>query len=529
MTMEFTQQVKSLKSGRTSLGIEFGSTNIKAVLIDENFDIIASGSHAWENKLVDGLWTYSDSDIKAGLQQAYADLNHEVFAKLGEHITRVKALGISAMMHGYLAFDEDENLLVPFRTWRNTNTSRAVEVLSDAFKFNIPHRWSVAHLYQAVLDKEEHVGALVHLNTLAGYVHWLLSGERVLGIGDASGMFPIDSSTHSYDESMLNTFDELTSEQPWKIRDLLPQIKVAGEKAGVLTEEGAKLLDPSGTLEAGAIMCPPEGDAGTGMVATNAVSPRTGNVSTGTSIFGMVVLEHPLSKPYAELDMVTTPAGDDIAMVHCNNGASELGAWAELFADFSRRLGDEHTMAEVFEALLRSSESADPDGGGLMFFNYLAGEPITSLEEGRPMFFRTPQSSFTLSNFIRVQLYGILATLRIGMEILEDEGVSLDLLVGHGGFFKTEGVGQAVMANALRTKVSVSETASNGGAWGIAVLAAYASKPAGTLAQYLNDKVFADTEFVSAEPEQTQVDGFNTFLGRYRAALAVQKAAIENS
>lgn len=527
--MEFVDQRKSVESGSTSLGIEFGSTNIKAVLVDEKFEIVASGSHAWENKLVDGLWTYSTEDIKTGLQQAYADLNREVRTKFGLDIVNVRSLGISAMMHGYLAFDSDENLLVPFRTWRNTNTGPAVEVLSQAFDFNVPHRWSVAHLYQAVLDEEEHISKISHLNTLAGYVHWLLSGTRALGIGDASGVFPVDSSTRDYDQAMIDTFDELTSAQPWKMRDLLPNIKVAGEECGHLSEEGAALLDPSGNLRAGAVMCPPEGDAGTGMVATNAVSPRTGNVSTGTSIFGMVVLEHPLSKPYPELDIVNTPAGDDVAMVHCNNGASELGVWAEVFADFSQRLGCKRPMSEVFRVLLESSKEADSDGGGLMFFNYLAGEPITSLDEGRPMFFRTPDSTLNLSNFIRVQLYGILATLRIGMEILQDEGVSLDLLVGHGGFFKTEDIGQKIMANALKTKVSVLSTAGNGGAWGIAVLAAYAANPEGSLAEYLSNKVFSETESVIAEPESAGMAGFDAFLGRFRRALAVQEAAIENS
>ncbi|MDO5048852.1 MAG: FGGY-family carbohydrate kinase [Actinomycetaceae bacterium] len=529
MTMEFAKQTESVESGTVSLGIEFGSTNIKAVLIDEKFDILASGAHAWENNLVDGLWSYSLEDVKHGLQQAYANLDADVESKYGVHIKRVQAVGISAMMHGYLAFDAEENLLVPFRTWRNTNTGNAVEKLSEVFDFNIPHRWSIAHLYQAVLDNETHVRDIAHLNTLAGYVHWLLSGERVLGIGDASGMFPIDSATRDYNQTMVDKFEELTADQPWKLRDLLPQIKVAGEQCGLLTEEGARLLDPSGNLEAGAVMCAPEGDAGTGMVATNAVSPRTGNVSTGTSIFGMVVLEQPLSKPYAELDMVTTPAGDDVAMVHCNNGASELGEWAAIFADFAKRLGGEYSMSDVFQALLESSVEADSDGGGLMFFNYLAGEPITGLDEGRPMFFRTPQSSFTLSNFVRVQLYAILATLRIGMEILENEGVGLDLLVGHGGFFKTAGVGQNVMANALRTKVSVSATASNGGAWGIAVLAAYAAKPEGTLSEYLNNQVFATTQFTTAEPKAEEMEGFDAFLARYRRALAVQQAAVENS
>lgn len=516
--------------GQATLGMEFGSTNIKSVLIGPDHEVLASGNHVWANTLVDGLWSYSLADVIAGMQDCYRDLAANVSDQYQVEIEKISSIGLSGMMHGYLAFDENDELLVPFRTWRNTNTVKAAAALTEIFQFNIPVRWSVAHLYQAFLDDEPHVAKLAHLYTLSSYVHWLLSGERVIGVGDASGMFPVDSVECNFDAAMLKKFDDLVgSKVNRSVADIFPKVLVAGQNAGRLTAAGAQLLDPTGKLKSGALMCPPEGDAGTGMVATNAVSVRTGNVSTGTSIFSMVVLEHPLSRIHPEIDMVTTPAGDAVAMVHCNNGASELGEWAAMFADFSKRIGSTITLGEVFDALMKASLEAEPDGGGLMSFNYLAGEPITELVEGRPLFFRTPDSRFNLANFIRVQLYAVLATLRLGMDILKDEDVSVELMIGHGGFFKTAGVGQSAMANALNIPVSVGKTASNGGAWGIAVLAEFAASGEDNLASYLAEKVFSPDAFSTITPNPDEVNGFERFLSAYRRALAVQRCAVENS
>ncbi len=466
----------AITEGRTALGIELGSTRIKAVLIGPDHAPLAVGSHDWENQFVDRLWTYSLEAVWSGIQQCYAGLAQEARQRYDVELTSVGSLGVSAMMHGYLAFDSEGELLTPFRTWRNTNTGAAAEQLSTLFGYNIPHRWSVAHLFQAILNGEDHVASIDYLTTLAGYVHWQLTGEKVLGVGDASGMFPIDIATGDYDATMLAQFDQLAADTGVELRlaDLLPTIRSAGEPAGELTDQGAKLLDPTGRLQPGIVMCPPEGDAGTGMVATNSVAPRTGNVSAGTSIFAMVVLEHELSRVHRELDLVTTPAGDLVAMVHCNNGASELNAWVGLFAEFARRSASTRTSRPSSRPCSRSALRGAPDGGGLMAYNYLSGEPITELDEGRPLFLRSPDSAFNLADFMRVQLFAALATLRIGMDVLQkDEGVRLDRMFAHGGLFKTKGVAQGFLAAAIDTPVSVGDLAAEGGAWGIATLAAF--------------------------------------------------------
>jgi sugar (pentulose or hexulose) kinase len=528
-----TETQQAIAEGRTALGIELGSTRIKAVLIGQDYEALAVGNHDWENQLVDRVWTYSLEAVWAGLQECYAALVQDVRQRHGVELTTVGSLGVSAMMHGYIAVDADGELLTPFRTWRNTNTGEAAETLSAEFGHNIPHRWSVAHLYQAILDGEEHVGSIGHLTTLAGYVHWQLTGEKVLGIGDASGMFPIDIATGGYDETMLARFDDLAAARGVGLRlaELLPAIRRAGEPAGQLTEQGAKLLDPTGQLRPGILMCPAEGDAGTGMVATNSVAPRTGNVSAGTSIFAMVVLERALSRVHRELDLVTTPAGDLVAMVHCNNGASELNSWVGLFADFAEALGMEVDTATIFETLFTAALDGAPDGGGLMAFNYLSGEPITELDEGRPLFLRAPDSTLSLANFMRVQLFAALATLRIGMDVLQrDEGVPLDRMFAHGGLFKTKGVAQGFLAAAIDTPVSVGATAAEGGAWGIATLAAFAAgrAPEQSLSDFLNDEVFADAPLETSTPKAADVAGFDSFMQRYLAALPVERAAVEH-
>src|SRR5215212_4122070 len=533
MMNEETAQA-AIMAGRTSLGIEFGSTRIKAVLIGPDHAPIATGSHAWENQFVNRLWTYPLEDVWSGLQSCYAALADDVTERYGVELGRVGALGISAMMHGYLAFDSTGELLTPFRTWRNTNTGRAAELLSARFKHNIPHRWSVAHLYQAILDEEPHVGRISHLTTLAGYVHWQLTGQQVLGIGDASGVFPIDIAAGSYDATMLSQFDELVAERGRDLRlaELLPSILLAGVSAGEITDEGALLIDPSGRLRPGIPMCPPEGDAGTGMVATNSVAPRTGNVSAGTSIFAMIVLEHELSRVHRELDLVTTPAGDLVAMVHCNNGASELNAWVGLFAEFAAALGVEAQVGSIFETLFRSALDGAPDCGGLLSYNYLSGEPITDLEEGRPLFLRSPDSGLDLGTFMRTHLFSSLATLRIGMDVLQkDEDVRLDAMFAHGGLFKTKGVAQRFLAAAINTPVSVGDVAAEGGPWGIAVLAGFLAYRAEgqNLADFLTTQVFAETTLETVDPDPADVDGFEAFIQRYLAALPVERAAVDHT
>ena len=518
---------------RGVLGIEFGSTRIKACLIaaDDPSRILATGAHDWENQLVDGVWTYSLDDVWSGLRSAYADL----VSDLGEAPTELAGIGVSAMMHGYLAFDAAGELLVPFRTWRNTSTGEAAAELTGLFGVNIPLRWSIAHLQQAVRDGEAHVPRIASVSTLAGYVHEKLTGRRVLGVGDASGMFPIDPATRDYDADFLARFDRLGegSGLAAPLRELLPEVLVAGASAGSLTDAGAALLDPNGALTAGAVFCPPEGDAGTGMVATNAIAPRTGNVSAGTSIFAMVVLERPLLHAHHELDVVTTPAGDPVAMVHCNNGASELAAWAAMFQRFAAASGAPLSADAVYDTLFREALLAEPDAGGLLAYNHLAGEPIAGLSQGRPLFVRTPDSRFTLANAMRAQLYGVFGTLALGMQVLADEGVGLDRMYAHGGMFRTAGVAQRFLAGALDAPVAVAETAAEGGAWGVAVLAAFAASGLGaglgtglSLAAYLDEHVFAGSEPVTADPDPVDVAGFGAYLERYRAGLDIERAAV---
>jgi sugar (pentulose or hexulose) kinase len=526
--------LEAILAGRTSLGIELGSTRIKACLIgDDPADVLAVGSHEWENAFVDRVWTYSLEDVWSGIQAAHAALVADIERQYGVRPAAFGAIGVSAMMHGYLAFDAAGELLVPFRTWRNTNTGAAAAELSETLGVNIPLRWSVAHVHQAVLDSEPHVAQLDFITTLAGYVHWQLTGRKVLGVGDASGMFPIDSSTATYDAALLARYDTLVAPLApgLNLGELLPEVLVAGASAGTLSPEGAALLDPTGALQPGAVLCPPEGDAGTGMVATCSVAPRTGNVSAGTSIFAMVVLERPLSSVHHELDLVTTPAGDPVAMVHCNNGASELAAWAGMFTRFTAAAGTPLSSDAVFDTLFREALAGDADAGGLLAYNHLAGEPIAGLIEGRPLVVRTPDSRFTLANFMRAQLYGVFGTLTLGMRVLAGEGVELDAMFAHGGLFRTAGVAQRFLAGALDAPVSVAETASEGGAWGIAVLAAYTAAVAdGTdldLDGYLRERVFGSAEFETSTPDAQDVAGFTAYLDRYSAGLAIERAAVD--
>ena len=516
-----------ITEGRASLGIELGSTRIKACLIGPDAEVLATGSHEWENVYADKLWTYSLDAVWSGLRAAYADLVADVQQKHGVTPARYAAIGVSAMMHGYLAFDEGGELLTPFRTWRNTNTGVAAAELTELFGVNIPLRWSIAHLHQAVVDAEPHVPEIRFLTTLAGYVHRQLTGEKVLGVGDASGVFPIDSATRDYDAALVDLYDGLAAGRVPPLADLLPRVLVAGDDAGSLTPAGAALLDPSGTLQPGIPFAPPEGDAGTGMVATGAVAPRTGNVSAGTSIFAMVVLERPLGEVHHEIDLVTTPSGDAVAMVHCNNGASELAAWANMFTAFSAAAGVTQTPDATYAALFAAALEGEADAGGLLAYNHLAGEPIAGLDEGRPLVVRTPDSRLTLPNFMRAQLSGVFGTLALGMDVLHREGVGLDKMYAHGGMFRTAGVAQRFLAAALDAPVAVAETASEGGAWGMAVLAAYVAEGAGRdLDTYLAEAVFADAPITTADPDSADVAGFSAYLDRYRAGLAVEAAAV---
>lgn len=522
-----------IESGSTSLGIELGSTRIKACLISANGAVLASGSHDWENSYADKLWTYSLESVEAGMQDAYAKLVADVETQYGVRPTTFGALGVSAMMHGYLAFDAENELLTPFRTWRNTNTGPAAEELSELLNYNIPLRWSVAHFYQAVLDAEAHIPHINFLTTLAGYVHFKLTGKKVLGVGDASGMFPIDPVTRDYDAHLLALTNErvATRAQLPKLEELLPKALPAGEDAGSLTESGALWLDPTGALQSGIPTCPPEGDAGTGMVATNAVAPRTGNVSAGTSIFAMVVLEQALKNRHHELDLVTTPAGDLVAMVHCNNGASELNTWAGLLGEFAHAIGSNVSQDDVFAAFFGAALNGEANGGGLLAYNYLAGEPITGLVEGRPLFVRTPDSQFNLANFARTQIYGAFGTLALGMRVLHGEGVKIDDMFAHGGVFRTAGVAQRLLAASINAPVSVGDTASEGGAWGIAVLADFVrTRISGSelnLQDYLNAQIFADAGVNTIAPDDADVAGFAEYLASYESGLAIQKAASE--
>jgi sugar (pentulose or hexulose) kinase len=523
---------KVIESGKTVLGVELGSTRIKAVLIGEDHVPIASGSHEWENRYENGIWTYSLEDVWTGLQESYRNLSREVREKYNTPLQTTGAIGISAMMHGYLAFDKNSHLLAPFRTWRNTITGQAAKELTDLFQFNIPLRWSIAHLYQAILNKETHVRDVSFLTTLSGYVQWELTGQKVLGVGDASGMFPIDSQTNDYDVRKIEQFNKLLEAEtiPWKLPDILPKVLGAGEAAGVLTKEGAKLLDTTGQLQVGIPLCPPEGDAGTGMVATNSIAERTGNVSAGTSVFAMIVLEKALSKVYPEVDIVTTPAGKPVAMVHSNNCTSDLNAWVELFHEFTGALGVEVDQSSLFEMLYKKALTGDADGGGLLAYNYFSGEHITHMELGRPLFVRTPESRFNLANFMRVHLFSALGALKIGLDILfEQEQVKVDQVLGHGGFFKTKEVGQKIMAAAMNVPVSVMETAGEGGAWGIALLASYLIHKAANepLEAYLSNRVFAGEIGTTIAPDPADVAGFAAFMERYKKGLGIERAAVE--
>ena len=527
-----SQNREIIEQGKAVLGIEFGSTRIKAVLIDEDHNPIASGSHEWENRLEQGFWTYSLEDIWKGLQDCYRDLRADVQRQYGVGIKKVSAIGFSAMMHGYMAFDGQGELLVPFRTWRNGTTGQAAGLLTEAFHFNVPQRWSISHLYQAVLNEEKHVSEIQFITTLAGYIHWKMTEKKVLGIGDASGMFPIDVQTKQYDATMLDTFDGLVADKnyPWSLREILPEILLAGEPAGALTEEGAKLLDESGELMAGIPLCPPEGDAGTGMTATNSVAECMGNVSAGTSAFVMVVLKEQLKHIHPEIDVVTTPDGSLVGMVHTNNCTSDLNAWVNLFHEFAECFGAAVDKNQLYSLLYNKALESDADCGGLLSYGFLSGENIMKVEEGRPMVVRTPETKFTLANFMRSHLYAALGALKVGMDIMvKEEQVQVDQIYGHGGFFKTPVVGQRMMAAAMGTPVSVMETAGEGGPWGMAILASYMMKKqeGESLGAFLSGKVFAGSSSVRMEPVKEDVEGFETYIRRFKAGIVAEQAAGE--
>ncbi|WP_195696290.1 xylulokinase [Priestia megaterium] len=533
--MKTTQESikQAIAKGKTSLGIELGSTRIKAVLIDENFETIASGSYEWENLLEDGFWTYNLLDIITGLQSAYREMKQEVERSYGITIRTVGSIGVSAMMHGYMAFDKTGELLVPFRTWRNATTSAAAKELTEHFRFNIPERWSIAHLYQAIINQEKHLPRIDYMTTLAGYIHWLLTGSKALGIGDASGMFPIDERTQNYSEDMMKQFDELISYKgyPWQLSDILPAVHTSGEQAGTLTAIGASILDQSKNLQPGIPFCPPEGDAGTGMVATNSVRKRTGNVSVGTSVFAMIVLDKKLSNVYPEIDLVTTPNGSPVAMVHANNCSSDLNAWLGLFREFSEAMGQKVESDKLFEVMLNKALEADPDGGGLLSYGYFSGENITGVESGRPLFVRSAKSNFNLANFMRTHLFTAFGALKIGMDLLvKEENVKIHSILAHGGLFKTPVVGQKMMAAAINTPVSVMDTAGEGGAWGMAILSSYILNKSEneSLEDFLDDKVFKEVTAQEIYPDELDVKGFEAFIKRYKKGLVIEKAAAEH-
>ena len=535
---------QTIESGKAILGIEFGSTRIKAVLIDQENKPIAQGSHEWENQLVDGLWTYSTEAIWYGVEDCYADLRRNVKREYDCEIEQLASIGISAMMHGYMAFgpngkatrwapvSESEKILAPFRTWRNTNTGKAAAELSKLFNYNIPLRWSISHLYQAILNGEEHVKDITYLTTLAGYIHWRLTDKKVLGIGDASGMIPVDPNTKTYNAEMVRKFNELVAPYgfPWKLEDILPECLVAGQDAGVLTEHGAQRLDVSGHLKGGCPLCPPEGDAGTGMTATNSVKVRTGNVSAGTSSFSMIVLEKDVTKPNEMIDIVTTPDGNLVAMVHCNNCTSDINAWVKLFKEYQELLGVKVDMNEVYAKLYNHALTGDVDCGGVISYNFISGEPVAGLTDGgRPLVMRSPNDRFNLANFMRANLYAAIAVLKLGNDVLfKEENVKVDRITGHGGLFKTPGVGQKVLAAALNSPISVMETAGEGGAWGIALLAAYlVNNPDKlNLADYLEKVVFAGNTGIEIAPEPADVEGFNRYIETYKACIPVDQAAV---
>jgi len=512
------------------LGIEFGSTRIKSVLINEDFEAVATGNHNWENRLVDGVWTYHLEDIWAGLKASYSDLAAKYKSSFSKDLTQISGIGISAMMHGYIPMDKNGKVLTEFRTWRNTNTQEAADILRERFGHNIPLRWSIAHLYQAILNNEAHIADIGILTTLAGYVHYKLTGSNVLGMGDASGVFPLDTAKKEYNNDMLNSFNELIKDKPvkWELLDIMPKILAAGENGGYLSAEGAALLDAGGKLSAGIPFCPPEGDADTGMVATNSVAAKTGNVSCGTSIFAMVVLEKALSKVHPELDIITTPDGKPVAMVHCNNGTSDLDGWVQMFSEIvSLSTGKDVKPSDLYEKLYLTALKGSADGGGMVSCNYLSGEHNTGFEEGRPLFMRLPDSSFTLANFMRSSILSMMASLKMGMEILDGEGVKLTQLLGHGGLFKTAGVGQKLMAGALGVPVAVMETAGEGGAWGMALLAAYMKHKDTHFDTFLNEIVFSKRPSSSINPDPADSKGFVAYMERYKACLEAERVAVD--
>ncbi|NMP24305.1 xylulokinase [Sulfobacillus harzensis] len=531
--MNLVETSEAIRTGQVSLGIELGSTRIKAVLITADFNAVATGCHVWENRYEDGLWTYPLDEVWHGIQRSYAQIAADVQGKYHLPLTHISAVGVSAMMHGYLAFSAEDELLTPFRTWRNNTTGPAAEALTHLFRFNIPQRWSIAHLYQAILNRESHVPHIRFLTTLAGYVHWQLSGQKVLGIGDASGMFPIDEATGTYVDAFLERFNTLDSVQPypWSIRDILPTVLRAGQPAGTVTEDGVRRLDPSGRLRAGSIMAPPEGDAGTGMVSTNSIRQRTGNISVGTSAFSMIVLDQPLNNVYRDIDVVTTPSGAPVAMVHSNNCSSDIDAWASVFKEFAERLGVHLDTGRLYDTLFLATARADRDGGGLVNYSYLSGENITQMSAGRPLFVRDPNRPFTLANFIQTHLYAAFAPLKMGMDILKaEERVEADVFVAQGGLLKTQGIGQQVLANALNTPVTVmTSTAGEGGAWGMALLAEYAKaeRPTQDLADFLDREVFRNPDSVTLNPDPAGVAGYAEFMQRYRAGLPIESMAIQ--
>lgn len=525
---------KLIDEGQAILGIEFGSTTIKAVLIDEAGNVLSTGQHAWENHFVDGIWTYPLDEVWAGLQSCYSDLNNNVSKNYGTIIKKLKSFGVSGMMHGYLPFDKDGNQLSEFRTWRNAITSEAADKLTEIFNYNIPQRWSIAHLYQAILNGEEHVGGISYLTTLAGYVHWKLTGKKVMGIGEASGMFPISIADHNFNEDMLKSFDKLIKDKNyhWKIKNILPQILVAGQTAGQITEEGAKLIDISRNLEPGIITCPPEGDAGTGMVATNSLDVRTGNVSAGTSAFAMLVLEKELSRVHMELDMVTTPVGDLVAMSHANNCTTEINSWVNLFDQCLKLAGCNKDMSDVYTMLFEESLNGDYDCGDLISYCFHSGEPTIGLDSGIPMFIHHTKSKFDIANFIRTQIYASFATMKLGMDILvKEENAKIDKILAHGGIFKTPGVAQRYLAAAIGTTVEVAQTASVGGPWGIALLAAYTNKVNNgydkKLSDYLNE-VFSESKVIAISPSQEEIDGYAKFIENFKQGLSAEVDAVNS-
>ncbi len=522
---------KAIENGNITLGIELGSTRIKGILIDSEFNTIGSGDFTWENSLIDGVWTYGLEEVWNGIQCCYKSLKEDVKAKYGVTIKKIDNIGISAMMHGYLVFDSEDNLLVPFRTWRNTKQEQASKELGELYNYPVPQRFSNAHIYQAILNKEEHVNKIAHQTTLAGYVHYKLTGEKVVGVGEASGIFPIDLTTKDYNKEYIAKFNKVISEKnvTWKYEDVLPKVLVAGSEAGCLTVEGAKLLDVDGDLISGSKFCPPEGDAGTGMVATNSVSVKTGNVSAGTSVFAMIVLEDNLKKVHEEIDLVTTPVGDLVGMVHCNNCTSNLNTWISMFDEVINTFGFEVSKNDLYTKLYKKALESDLDGGGILPYGYTSGEHITHFEEGRPLVVAKPDSNFNLANFMRSSLYTSLGALKIGLDILlKEENVKIEKIYGHGGFFKTEEVGQRIMSQATGSPVSIMDNAGEGGAWGMAILAAYQDHRDMKLDEFLNEKVFSGYSVSTLQASKDEILGFETFMERYKNGLAIERSAVEH-